>query len=57
MGLNCLRTHIKIADPRYYEGEVHAFHAFIFRENARLCWQHTYEFLDRHAPAIDSNGR
>jgi acetyl esterase len=40
------------ADPRYYEGEVHAFHAFIFRENARLCWQHMYEFLDANAPAL-----
>lgn len=45
------------ADPRYYEGEVHAFHAFIFRENARLCWQHMYEFLDRHAPAVDPAAR
>ncbi len=34
-------------DARYYVGEVHAFHALVFRPNARLCWQHTFDFLDR----------
>lgn len=37
-----------VAKPRYYPGEGHAFHAFPFRENARLCWRDTYEFLDEH---------
>ena len=36
-------------EARYYVGEVHAFHAMIFRPNARRCWQHTFEFLERQA--------
>jgi acetyl esterase len=35
-------------EARYYVGEVHAFHALVFRPNARRCWQHTFDFLDRH---------
>ena len=34
-------------EARYYEGEVHAFHALIWRPNARRCWRHTFAFLDR----------
>ncbi|HWB73695.1 MAG TPA: alpha/beta hydrolase [Nannocystaceae bacterium] len=30
-----------------YEGELHAFHALVFRPNARRCWADTYRFLDR----------
>lgn len=37
-------------EARYYEGEVHAFHAFVWREAARRCWRDTYDFLDRVAP-------
>ncbi len=39
------------AEDRYYTGEVHAFHAFVMRKNARLCWGHTFDFLDRHLTA------
>ena len=35
-------------DDRYYPGEVHAFHALVFRENARRCWADTFAFIDRH---------
>jgi acetyl esterase len=35
-------------EARYYEGELHAFHALVFRPNARRCWTHSYAFLDRH---------
>lgn len=28
-----------------YPGEIHAFHAFIFRKNARQCWQDHFDFL------------
>ncbi len=35
---------------RYYPGEVHAFHALLFREQARECWKHTFEFLREHLP-------
>jgi acetyl esterase len=45
MGVEC--------DARYYEGEVHAFHAMIFRPNARRCWQDTYRFLDRHIGPVE----
>jgi acetyl esterase len=29
-----------------YPGEVHAFHAFVWRQAARACWRETYRFLD-----------
>ena len=35
-------------EARYYPGEVHAFHAMVWRPNARRCWKHTFSFLDRH---------
>ena len=31
---------------RYYPGEIHAFHALVWRKNARRCWRDTYRFLD-----------
>jgi acetyl esterase len=36
------------AEAEYYPGEFHAFHAFVFREQARRCWRDTYRFLDLH---------
>lgn len=39
------------AEARFYPGEIHAFHALVFRESARACWGHTFDFLDRHCPA------
>jgi acetyl esterase len=39
-----------IAEPRFYPGELHAFHALVFRPNARRCWRDTFAFLDRHCP-------
>ncbi|MFS8067932.1 MAG: alpha/beta hydrolase, partial [Byssovorax sp.] len=33
---------------RFYEGEVHAFHALIWRKNAQQCWKDTFTFLDQH---------
>jgi acetyl esterase len=42
MGVEC--------DARFYPGELHAFHALVFRPNARRCWNHTYRFLERHLP-------
>jgi acetyl esterase len=33
------------AEARYYPGEVHAFHALVFREAARRQWEDTFEFL------------
>jgi acetyl esterase len=32
---------------RYYPGEVHAFHAFVWRPLARRCWADTYAFLQQ----------
>lgn len=37
-------------DARYYPGEMHAFHAFVWRANAIQCWRDTYAFLDRTLP-------
>ena len=31
----------------YYPGEVHAFHAMVWRDNARRCWRDTFRFLNR----------
>jgi len=40
-----------VSEARYYQGEMHAFHALVFRPNAQQCWRDTFAFLDRHAPA------
>jgi acetyl esterase len=37
-------------EARFYPGELHAFHALVFRPNARRCWKHTYRFLERYLP-------
>ncbi len=29
----------------YYPGEVHAFHAFVWRAQARKCWEDMFGFL------------
>jgi acetyl esterase len=39
-------------EVKYYPGEVHAFHAFVFRERAKECWRDHYDFLARHVPGI-----
>ncbi|MCB9660114.1 MAG: alpha/beta hydrolase [Polyangiales bacterium] len=31
---------------RYYPDEIHAFHAFVWRAQARACWDDTYAFLE-----------
>lgn len=35
----------------YYEGGVHAFHAFVFQGIARKCWTDTFDFLGQTVPA------
>lgn len=47
---SALRAMSVEVDERYYPGEMHAFHAFVFRPQAKLCWAHTYAFLDKHVP-------
>ena len=37
-----------VSDVRYYPGEPHAFHAFVFRESAQRHWRDTFAFLDAH---------
>lgn len=37
-------------EVRIYPGEVHAFHAFIFRPAARQCWRDHAAFWQRHMP-------
>jgi acetyl esterase len=34
------------AMDRVYPGEVHAFHALVFRKRARQCWREMLEFMD-----------
>lgn len=36
------------AEARYYRGEPHAFHAFVFRKIARRCWRDHFTFLQTH---------
>src|SRR5690606_1008769 len=33
-------------EARYYPGEIHAFQAFVWRDQARACWRHTHDFLE-----------
>jgi acetyl esterase len=35
-------------DVRYYPGEAHAFHALVWRKQARLCWRDMLAFTERH---------
>jgi acetyl esterase len=37
-------------EVRYYPGEIHAFHAFVWRPNARAFWRETFAFLAQHVP-------
>jgi acetyl esterase len=32
----------------YYPGEIHAFHAMVFRERARDCWADIFAFCDQY---------
>jgi acetyl esterase len=34
------------AEVKIYEGEVHAFHAMVWRARAKQCWADIYRFLD-----------
>jgi acetyl esterase len=38
---------VKVED-KYYPGEVHAFHALIFRKNAVLCWKEMIAFTNKY---------
>jgi acetyl esterase len=35
---------------KYYPGEIHAFHALVWRRAAREFWRDTFEFLQEHVP-------
>jgi acetyl esterase len=37
-------------EVRYYPGEIHAFHALVWRPNARAFWRETFAFLAQHVP-------
>jgi acetyl esterase len=39
-----------VCDARTYDGEPHAFHAFVWRPRAKALWRDTFAFLDRHVP-------
>ena len=44
-------------EARYYPGEIHAFHALVYREQARRSWQHAYAFIERHLAAAQAAAR
>jgi acetyl esterase len=46
-----VRAHGAPCEARYYPGELHAFHALIWRKQARRCWRDTLAFLERHLRA------
>ncbi|MBR59257.1 MAG: hypothetical protein CMH54_14725 [Myxococcales bacterium] len=37
-------------ETAYYDGEVHAFHAMMWKKGARQCWRDTFAFLNRFVP-------
>jgi acetyl esterase len=37
-------------EARYYPGEIHAFHALVWRPNARAFWKEQFAFLDARVP-------
>jgi acetyl esterase len=39
------RLHVP-CEIRYFPGELHAFHALVWRDSARRCWRETFAFLD-----------
>lgn len=43
-----LRAHGAESVAKYYPGQIHAFHAFVFLQSARRCWTEQFEFLARH---------
>jgi acetyl esterase len=43
-----------VADARYYPGGVHAFHALVFRPEARQVWSDKFAFLARHLDGKDA---
>jgi acetyl esterase len=44
-------------EVKYYEGELHAFQAMVFRPNARKYWADAYRFLDRHLGTAAAHGQ
>jgi acetyl esterase len=40
-----LERHGARCEARYYPGEVHAFHVFLWRPNARACWTEMLSFM------------
>jgi len=40
-------------EVRYYPGEIHAFHAMVWRPAARAFWRDTFAFLERHVRAAE----
>ena len=42
-----LRTMGVECEARYYEGELHAFHALVWRRQAKRCWREQLAFMDR----------
>lgn len=41
-------------DDRYYEGGIHAFHAFVFLAQARQVWIDKFAFLREHVPGASA---
>ncbi len=45
-----VRGHGGSCQAQYYPGEVHSFHAFVWRNNARAYWRELFGFLDQTLP-------
>jgi acetyl esterase len=48
-----LRAHGADVEARVYDGEIHAFHAFVIREKAKQCWRDHFDFLERRGIPVD----
>jgi hypothetical protein len=44
------------SQARYYRGQIHAFHAFLFRAIAKQCWEDIFAFLARQLGAASPPG-
>jgi acetyl esterase len=43
-----------VCEVKYYPGEIHAFHAMMWRAAARAFWRDTYAFLDAHVGVAET---
>jgi acetyl esterase len=48
-----LKNHGVDVEARVYDGEWHAFHAFVLSKNAKQCWRDHFDFLEKRGIPVD----